>query len=263
MVLQNVFTMRRVGNKTHGDMAEVAISEFINQYMYDFSSKHVGKDLFRAKSHEEDIVIRNKITKQDIPVSLKAYGVGPLQLSTDKSSSLFATLSNTLTNGGNAKNGVIDNVQAIKKTLAAPCFDEVRELHVLPLIYNEKQRKCNILIFDIEKAFASTSAIKLITPATDKRRKHPIFRFETKKGEYICEVRYGDARANALQRGLWTHTVHAAQFFHPLSDQWVEYSDNEALLELLSKALVASSDSHALAVKPIMKDIQRIRDKTN
>ncbi len=53
--LGNVFTMRLVGNKTHGDLAETAIAEFINQYMYDFRSIHVGKDLYRAKSKEEDI----------------------------------------------------------------------------------------------------------------------------------------------------------------------------------------------------------------
>jgi len=42
-------------NKTHGDLAEIAIAEFSNQYMYDFRSVHVGKDLYRAKSQEEDI----------------------------------------------------------------------------------------------------------------------------------------------------------------------------------------------------------------
>ena len=82
--LGNIFTMRLIGNKTHGDLAEIAIAEFINQYMYDFHSIHVGKDLYRAKSKEEDIKIINKITKTEFPVSLKAYGIGPLQLSTDK-----------------------------------------------------------------------------------------------------------------------------------------------------------------------------------
>jgi len=47
--LSNIFTMRLIGNKTHGDLAEIAIAEFINQYMYDFRSIHVGKDLYRAK----------------------------------------------------------------------------------------------------------------------------------------------------------------------------------------------------------------------
>jgi hypothetical protein len=47
---------------------------------------HVGKDLYRAKSQEEDIKIINELTKEEFPVSLKAYGDGPLQLSTDKDS---------------------------------------------------------------------------------------------------------------------------------------------------------------------------------
>ena len=41
--LSNIFTMRLIRNKTHGDLAEIAIAEFINQYMYDFRSIHVGK----------------------------------------------------------------------------------------------------------------------------------------------------------------------------------------------------------------------------
>src|SRR5438874_9920840 len=79
--LSNIFTMRLVGNKTHGDLAEIAIPEFINQFMYDFKSEHVGKLLYRAKEHEEDIKIINEITQVEFPVSLKAYGNGPLQLS--------------------------------------------------------------------------------------------------------------------------------------------------------------------------------------
>lgn len=84
--------MRLVGNKTHGDLAEIAIAEFINQFMYDFKSIHVGKDLFRAKQSEEDIKVINEITNSEFSVSLKAYGVGPLQLSTDKRSLMFALL---------------------------------------------------------------------------------------------------------------------------------------------------------------------------
>src|SRR3972149_8243364 len=71
--LSNIFTMRLIGNKTHGDLAEIAIAEFINQYMYDFRSIHVGKDLYRAKTQEEDIKIINEVTKAEFPVSLKAY----------------------------------------------------------------------------------------------------------------------------------------------------------------------------------------------
>ena len=48
--LSNIFTMRLIGNKTHGDLAEIAIAEFINQYMYDFKSLHVGKDLIEPRN---------------------------------------------------------------------------------------------------------------------------------------------------------------------------------------------------------------------
>jgi hypothetical protein len=70
--LSNIFTMRLIGNKTHGDLAEIGIAEFINQFMYDFKALHVGKDLYRAKKHEEDIKIVNEVTKVEFPVSLKA-----------------------------------------------------------------------------------------------------------------------------------------------------------------------------------------------
>lgn len=43
--LSNIFTMRLIGNKTHGDLAEIGMVEFINQFMYDYKSIHVDKDL--------------------------------------------------------------------------------------------------------------------------------------------------------------------------------------------------------------------------
>jgi hypothetical protein len=106
--------MRLIGNKTHGDLAEIAIAEFINQFMYDFRSEHVGKDLFRAKTHEEDIQIIDEITKETFPVSLKAYGNGPLQLSTDKNFQMFPTLQSY----GNA----IDDKSTIQKNIESPSF---------------------------------------------------------------------------------------------------------------------------------------------
>src|SRR6059036_1597650 len=52
--LSNIFTMRLIGNKTHRDLAEIAIAEFINQFMPGFKSVHVGKDLYRAKERSLD-----------------------------------------------------------------------------------------------------------------------------------------------------------------------------------------------------------------
>ena len=53
MTLISVWCLRLIGNKTHGDLAEIAMTEFINQFMYDYRSVHVGKDLYRVKEHEE------------------------------------------------------------------------------------------------------------------------------------------------------------------------------------------------------------------
>ena len=44
-------------------------------------------DLYRA--HEEDIVIVNELNKTEFPCKFKAYGDGPLQLSTDVKLKMF------------------------------------------------------------------------------------------------------------------------------------------------------------------------------
>ena len=150
MTLSNIFTMRLIGNKTHGDLAEIAIAEFVNQYMYDFRSIHVGKDLYRAKSKEEDIKIINEITKAEFPVSLKAYGDGPLQLSTDKNSLMFRTLSEA---------GEMNTPEQVKATFDHLAFSSFAEINVLPLIYDEKRQRCNILVFDFDSARAQTKRI--------------------------------------------------------------------------------------------------------
>ena len=131
--LSNIFTMRLIGNKTHGDLAEIGIAEFINQFMYDFKSIHVGKDLFRAKEHEEDIVIINEVTKSKFPVSLKAYGDGPLQLSTDSDQKMFPYLEK--------QDKEIKNRKKIAEIFASEAFSEFSKINVMPLIYNEAKKQ--------------------------------------------------------------------------------------------------------------------------
>src|SRR3989338_7987676 len=197
--LSNIFTMRLIGNKTHGDLAEIGIAEFINQFMYDFKSIHVGKDLFRAKEREEDIMIINEVTKTQFPVSLKAYGDGPLQLSTDSNQKMFPYLE---------KQGKkITNKKQIAAIFASHEFADFNNINVMPLIYNEKKKQCNIMVFDHEKAIKNTARILYIGSGerfndkkAGKSRLHPIFMFLDNKDNYICEVRYGGASANALQR---------------------------------------------------------------
>lgn len=249
MTLSNIFTMRLIGNKTHGDLAEIAISEFINQYMYDFKSIHVGKDLYRAKSKEEDITVENEITNEKFPISLKAYGDGPLQLSTDKTSQMFPLLE--------SYGERIDDKEIIEGIFNNDAFSCFSEINVLPLIYDEKKQRCNILVFDAELARNSTAYIKKATEGSG--RKHPAYRFFDNKDNYICEVRYGNASANALQRGLWTNTKNAIPFFNSVTNGWIDYSHNLVLVKLFSHALVSSSTGHQVALDEIKKDIASLK----
>lgn len=249
--LSNIFTMRLIGNKTHGDLAEIAIAEFINQYMYDFRSVHVGKDQYRAKSQEEDIKIINEITKAEFPVSLKAYGDGPLQLSTDKTSAMFPRLKKE----GKEITGAA-NLRAI---FSDPAFAGFTSINVLPLIYDENAQRCNILVFDSTRAQGATARIAL--EDAGRGRKHPVYRFYDRDGDYICEVRYGDAEANALQRGLWTHTKNGLKYFDSVTGGWIDYSHNKVLVALFSHALVSSEAGHASALEKIKDDINLLKQR--
>lgn len=251
LTLSNIFTMRLIGNKTHGDLAEIAIAEFVNQYMYDFRSIHVGKDLYRAKSKEEDIKIINEITKAEFPVSLKAYGDGPLQLSTDKNSLMFRMLSEA---------GELERPEQVKAVLDHLAFSGFAEINVLPLIYNERLHRCNILVFDYDTARTQTA--KIIRRSEGRGRKHPVFIFLDSQGDYICEVRYGDAAANALQRGLWTHTRNALKHFESITSGWIDYSHNLILVKLFSHALVSSSAGHELALEKVKEDILALKRRS-
>lgn len=249
--LSNIFTMRLIGNKTHGDLAEIAIAEFINQYMYDFRSVHVGKDLYRAKSHEEDIKIINEITKDEFPVSLKAYGDGPLQLSTDKNFQMFPRLEQEKVD--------IEGKDAVQKILQDSAFTEFQKINILPLIYDEKKKKCNIMVFDYERAQLNTQ--RIVREDSGRGRKHPVFRFYDNDGDYVCEVRYGDAAANALQRGLWTHTKNGLKYFDSITNGWIDYSHNLILVKLFSHALVSSEAGHTSALEKVKEDIARLKQK--
>ncbi len=247
--LSNIFTMRLIGNKTYGDLAEIAIPEFINQYMYDFKSTHVGKDKFRAKKHEEDISVVNQITEDEVLISIKAYGVGPLQLSTDKQALMFPFLESQ----GESE---IDDFNHINAIMEAPAFSEIEQMNVLPLIYDEKRNRCNILVFDQERAKHDVATIRKVTGGSG--RKHPIYEFLNEDYEYICEVRYGGATANALQRGLWTNTRNAIQYFDSITGGWIDYSHNLILVKLFSHALVASHRGHVEALDSVKRDIAGI-----
>jgi hypothetical protein len=248
--LSNIFTMRLIGNKTYGDLAEIGIAEFINQFMYDYKSNHVGKILFRSKKHEEDIDVINELTNEKIPLSLKAYGDGPLQLQTDKKSKMFSYLESL-------RKLKITNEKTIQKIFDSEAFGEFGIINVLPLIYREKAKQCNIMVFDFERAKKDTR--KIIKVSEGKKRIHPTYKFLDSNNNYICEVRYGSATANALQRGLWTHTKNAVSYFDSLTNGWIDYSHNVTLVKLFSLALVSSEQGHIEANTISQKDIDRLK----
>lgn len=260
--LSNIFTMRLIGNKTHGDLAEIGIAEFIHQFMYDYDSRHVGKDLYRAKEHEEDIVIINELTKEEIPVSLKAYGDGPLQLSTDKDAMMFPGL---------RKYGdEITDADTIQRIFSSEAFSSLNSINVMPLIYREDKKECNIMVFDFDKMKANTKKIVYVdkgyrydekeqSVVKAKGRKHPIYVFIDEDSKYICEVRYGDAAANALQRGFWTHTGHAMSYFDSLTNGWISYRHNLTLVQLFRLALNSTENGHRSANAILQADIDDIR----
>lgn len=236
-VLGNIFSMRVIGNKTHGDLAEIALTEYINQFVEGFTAKHTGKEKFRAKESEEDIRITETSTKKETPISIKTYGFGPLQLSTNKDVSMFSLLQNEI-----GKRGTND-VNKIREILNNKCFKDFSAVNVLPLIYNEREMKFKVIVFDLQKAYSSVEKIEFLPPRKIGRKKtFPIYKFFNGKGNYIFEVRYGDAKANALQRGMWTHTENAAPFFKELLIGG--YKINEPLIALIAKVLVARKETH-------------------
>ena len=249
--LSNIFTMRLIGNKTHGDLAEIAIPEFVNQYMYDFKSVHVGKELYRAKTKEEDISIINELSKTKFPVSLKTYGAGPLQLSTDKNNLMFPTLEQYKT--------PIEG-DMIKQVWGDPVFSQFETINILALIYDEKKMKCNILVFNSGRAQTAVTRIDFIVKG--RGRKHPIYRFFDTDGGYVCEVRYGGRTANALQRGFWTNTKSGFKYFDSITNGWIDYSHNLILVKLFSHALVSSSDGHSSALEKIKEDITLLKQRS-
>jgi len=74
-------------------------------------------------------------------------------------------------------------------------------------------------------------------------------------------VRYGDAAANALQRGLWTHTRKGLKFFASITGGWIDYSHNLVLVKLFSHALVSSESGHTTALEKIREDISALKQR--
>lgn len=103
-----------------------------------------------------------------------------------------------------------------------------------------------------------TALIKRVEPG-GRGRKHPVYKFIDSYAHYICEVRYGDAAANALQRGLWTHTKNALEYFDSITNGWIDYSHNLVLVKLFSHALISTDAGHSSALEKIKEDIALLK----
>lgn len=252
-VLANIFSMRVIGNKTHGDLAEIALTEYINQFVDGYVAKHTGKEKFRAKEFEEDVRVKEEETGVEIPISIKTYGFGPLQLSTNKDSSMFSYLQSEV-----GEKTIVDSGE-IKKILSNEAFGSFGEVNVLPLLYNEKEMSFKIVGFDLTVAYASVRKIQYHAPREFGKTKKtfPIYKFYGENDQYIFEVRYGDAKANALQRGMWTHTENAKSFFREIFSG--TYEVNRPLITLISKILVSQKEKHEEMLKlfPKSKEFEK------
>lgn len=148
----NIFSFREIGNKTHGDMTEILLDHYINKYLSQFTSQHIGKKKFRAKESEEDLEVRNKKTKKTFFLSLKNYGdQGPLQIRTDKNSQLFTALATMKDN----------NVKQQKQRIAL-LLQELLDINVLCFLYNEKEKHFRVCVVDTDAMIRKFDKIQFI-----------------------------------------------------------------------------------------------------
>ena len=115
------------------------------------------------------------------------------------------------------------------------------------------------MVFDYLRAREAT--VRIAREEAGRGRKHPVYRFYDAEDDYICEVRYGDAAANALQRGLWTDTKRGLKFFDSITNGWIDYAENRVLVKLFSHALVSSAAGHTIALDKIKEDIDRLKQR--
>ena len=156
---------------------------------------------------------------------------------------------------------LIQSKEDIARIWDDQAFAEFSTMNVLPLIYDEKKQRCNILVFNSERAKACVARVAY--EEKGRGRTHPVYRFYDADGDYICEVRYGSGTANALQRGLWTHTKNGLKYFVSATNGWIDYSHNHVLVKLFSHALLATGKGHEAALTKLKEDIEEQKRQSN
>jgi len=136
-------------------------------------------------------------------LSLKCYGKGPLQLSTSSNGLLIDECFKYVDDKNISQ-------QIPLEILQSKPFNDIITDNILSVIYNEKTMNFSIMLIQFSVLL---SKVKKITYTPRKYKPsgkvdtYEIFKFYGDNNEYLFEVRYGKAGANALQRGLWTKTT--------------------------------------------------------
>jgi hypothetical protein len=173
-------------------------------------------NILKIKDHSEllsdmKILLKN-MSLNIIEMSLKCYGEGPLQLYTDANHEIFPYLSTFIDDKKIETNLTKKQIDEIRNSAI---FNKVKKKKVIVLNYSEKNNNFSLLTTNINNFL---DQVYTITYYPTKGKNFEIFKFYDIESNYICEVRYGGPKANALQRGVWTNTKRNKNTFHRLVD---------------------------------------------
>ncbi|MFW6047576.1 MAG: hypothetical protein ACOCP4_07330 [Candidatus Woesearchaeota archaeon] len=212
-IISRVMDFRKTGVATAGYLMEPAIANFISE-ITGYQCRQIGKEWYRNSSeNEDDIVvfavgtadsqineiIENRDFTKMIGLSLKTYGEGDLQVSTNKSNSLRLDCEKF----GERK---LDKKE-ISTLKNKKSFNNFKALNTIQILYQEPNgRKIvdysyRVTAFNTFKACEDIEHIEFIM-----RKKYGIYRFFNSNKDFMFDIRYGGKSANALQRGVWTQT---------------------------------------------------------
>ena len=173
----------------------------------------------------------------------------PLQLSTDKEFRMFPRLEK--------EDGDIEGKRNVKRVLSDSVFSDFHNINILPLIYDEKSQRCNILVFDYRRAESET--VRILREMEGRGRKTRFFGFTVRKMIIFAKCVTETQPPMLCERGLWTHTKKGLEYFDSITNGWIDYSHNDVLVALFSHALVASRSGHIKAIEKIKEDIVKLK----
>lgn len=204
--LKRVLLLKGESNKSHGDFFEIAFFSFIRKYVSPIVAKHTGKEDYRSKTGDENDIIlaaneKYYPTVKDIfPLSVKAGYENNLQVRTDINTYAFNYCEQ------HRKAGLISaNPVELNSLPKDTNFESLFNKMILHLHTNDKKLLYSVYFMDLQSIRKRIKFIKYVNKQKNgKLLKHPVYICEDKDGNYLCEIRYGNGVANALQRGIWT-----------------------------------------------------------